>query len=69
MEKGGSSGAGPFNRSSEIAISAIDAFHSALWIWYREGNPAVDAPPGKRYFRKIVNVDARSPIESARLRR
>jgi hypothetical protein len=58
---------GALRPKAEPAISANDTFRSALWIWHREGNPAVAAPVGKRYFRRIVNVDAGSPIESARL--
>ena len=42
-------------------------FGSAQWIWYPEGNPAVAAPPGKRYFRRVVTLDAGSRIVSARL--
>ena len=40
---------------------------SAKWIWYKEGNPAVSAPPGTRYFRRVVTVERGSPIASARL--
>jgi alpha-L-rhamnosidase len=39
----------------------------AQWIWFKEGNPAAAAPVGKRYFRRIVNVEAGSPVASARL--
>jgi hypothetical protein len=41
------------------------AFGAAKWIWLKEGNPAVSAPPGTRYFRHGVVVDG--DIESARL--
>jgi len=40
---------------------------SARWIWRKEGNPAVAVPPGKRYFRRVVNVEAGGRIQSARL--
>jgi hypothetical protein len=43
------------------------AFRSAKWIWFNEGQPAKSAPPEKRFFRRLVIVDAASPIESARL--
>ena len=36
-------------------------FGSAQWIWHQEGNPAVSAPPGKRYFRRVVTLDAGQP--------
>jgi len=37
---------------------------SAKWIWFNEGSPAIAAPPGKRYFRRVVTVDAGNPVES-----
>ena len=40
---------------------------SANWIWHKEGNPAVAAPVGARYFRRVVQVDPSSSIDSARL--
>jgi hypothetical protein len=42
-------------------------FGSAQWIWHREGNPVVSAPPGTRYFRRTVTLEAGSRIASARL--
>ena len=38
---------------------------SAQWIWYPEGKPAQSAPPGKRYFRRVLTLDAGSRIASA----
>ena len=40
---------------------------AAKWIWFKEGNPAVAAPPGKRYFRRVLTLEDASGIESARL--
>ena len=37
--------------------AAPRAVRSAQWIWYPEGNPAVAAPPGIRYFRKTLTVE------------
>ncbi len=37
----------------------------ARWVWFKEGNPAISAPPATRYFRRIVNVDQNTA--SARL--
>lgn len=37
----------------------------ARWIWHREGNPAVAAPPGYRYFRRVLTLDSQRPIASA----
>ena len=42
-------------------------FGAAQWIWHKEGNPAVSAPPGKRYFRRIVTLPPGSRIASAQL--
>lgn len=46
---------------------ADGSFDQAKWIWFQEGSPAVSAPPGKRYFRCDFNVEATSPIDSAKL--
>jgi hypothetical protein len=32
----------------------LSALHAAKWIWYPEGNPAASAPPGGRYFRRVL---------------
>ena len=37
----------------------------ARWIWGGSGNPAASAPVGKRYFRRILELDAE--LRSARL--
>jgi hypothetical protein len=39
----------------------------AKWIWLREGNPAADAPVGKRYFRRTINIEAGRNVRSARV--
>ncbi len=48
--------------------SAQEEIHlvSAKWIWFKEGNPAASAPPGRRFFRRTVEIDA-APLVSARL--
>jgi hypothetical protein len=58
---------GPFRRTQAAPEPAASALGAAKWIWRKEGNPAAAAPPGHRYFRRVVTVDAASPIESARL--
>ncbi|MCX6926226.1 MAG: glycosyl hydrolase, partial [Verrucomicrobia bacterium] len=40
---------------------------AARWIWYHEGNPAVSAPVGKRYFRQSFMLEGNISIESARV--
>jgi hypothetical protein len=39
----------------------------ARWIWHREGDPAVAAPVGYRYFRRLLVLDAGRDIASARM--
>lgn len=43
------------------------SFGLAKWIWFMEDNPVVSAPPGKRYFRRYINVDGTSPIATAQM--
>jgi hypothetical protein len=54
-------------KNRELTPSAGSRLGSAKWIWHKEGNPAVAAPAGRRYFRRVVNADAGSGIDSARL--
>jgi hypothetical protein len=60
---------GEFRQTPELApqTQASGQLSSAKWIWRREGNPVKDAPPGSRYFRRLLTVEAGSPITSARL--
>ena len=44
-----------------------DALATAQWIWTAEGNAVESAPPGKRYFRRVIDVKAGSSIKTARL--
>ncbi len=39
----------------------------AKWIWHSEGKPAASAPVGKRYFRRVVTLEANARVESARV--
>ena len=39
---------------------------NAKWIWHPEGNPAIAAPPGKRFFRRLVVLDSAREVASAR---
>lgn len=54
--------------------SATDTAHpmtlswdNAHWIWHGEGNPAVAAPVGSRYFHRIFNVPPQRSIASAKV--
>ena len=49
----------------DAAYDNVSSFGSAKWIWYPEGKPARSAPPGKRFFRRVINVDG--AVETARL--
>ncbi len=40
----------------------------AAWIWYPDGNPAVDAPAETRFFRKSFDVPNREQVARASLR-
>ncbi len=40
---------------------------AAKWIWRSEGNPAVSAPVGKRFFRRTLTLAQNAPLESARV--
>jgi hypothetical protein len=56
--KGGSRG--------KVAEEPRNLLEKATWIWYAEGSPASSAAVGRRYFRRIVSLDEKAPIESAR---
>jgi len=58
---------GDFRLNPEPAPQAASQLASAKWIWRREGNPAAAAPPGTRYFRRLLSVEDGSPVASARL--
>ncbi len=34
----------------------VSSLNAAKWIWFPEGRPERSAPPGKRFFRRVVNV-------------
>jgi alpha-L-rhamnosidase len=40
---------------------------AAKWIWFKEGRPAVAAPVGKRFFRRVLNLEDVAGLESARM--
>jgi hypothetical protein len=58
----------PIETKPEPVVTAAPArLGSAKWIWFKEGNPAVAAPPGKRYFRRVLSLEGGAEIESARM--
>ena len=56
---------GDFRPEPGGAADLEDGLTGAKWIWNKEGNPAVAAPPGKRFFRKTLTIAQGSGIESA----
>jgi len=57
---------GEFRRAGSDLSEQPDPLRHAKWIWRKEGNPAASAPPGKRYFRRVVTVEE-GRVASARL--
>jgi hypothetical protein len=58
---------GELSPKTAAAPKELPALGSAQWVWYKEGNPAMSAPPGRRYFRRVVTLDPGCRIASARL--
>ena len=56
---------GPDFKTPQPAEGA-NLVQNSAWIWYPEGNPVASAPPGKRYFRRLLMLDPDKPIVSAR---
>ncbi|MCO5052883.1 MAG: hypothetical protein M9920_11320 [Verrucomicrobiae bacterium] len=48
-------GSGSTQRKPVNAFAG-DPLADAKWIWFKEGDPTVAAPVGKRYFRRTVNL-------------
>ena len=58
---------GEFSPSAPPPAPTESSLASAKWIWFKEGNPAVSAPPGKRFFRRAFTLDRAKRVLSARL--
>jgi len=58
---------GEFSPSPPKSLEVENSLASARWIWFKEGNPAASAPPGKRFFRRLLTLEASSQVVSARL--
>ena len=54
-------------RTPPIEIGESSPVKNAKWIWHAEGNPAIAAPPGKRFFRRFVVLDAAREVAAARI--
>src|SRR5665213_339667 len=46
-------------------VERVDPLAGAKWIWFPEGNPAVSAPVGTRYFRRVFELPANQGIREA----
>lgn len=54
-------------RTPPIEVGQGSPVQNAKWIWFPEGNPAIAAPPGKRFFRRLLVLDSAREVISARL--
>jgi len=54
-------------RTPPIAVGPGSPVKNARWIWHAEGSPAIAAPPGKRYFRRVVVLDPTREVVAAQL--
>ena len=54
-------------RTPPPEMGAGSPLKHAKWIWHREGEPAVAAPVGHRFFRRLLVLDAERGIASARM--
>jgi len=54
-------------RTPPFEVGQGSPVKNAKWIWYPEGNPAIAAPPGNRFFRRLVVLDAAREVASARM--
>ncbi len=41
---------------------AANLIEQGKWIWHKEGNPAVSAPVGTRYFRRSFTVAEKATL-------
>jgi hypothetical protein len=49
------------------AYTTSSRLSAAKWIWFPEGNPALSAPVGKRFFRRLLTLNNDSRTQSAQL--
>ena len=52
---------------SVLADETADPLAHAKWIWFKEGNPAANAPVAKRFFRRVVTLDPDAKVETAQV--
>jgi hypothetical protein len=54
-----------FEKSTDTDTAATHPLEGAKWIWSDEGNPAVAAPLGTRYFHRTLELPNDAVVESA----
>lgn len=54
-------------RTPPIEVGQGSPVKNAKWIWHAEGSPAIAVPPGIRFFRRVVVLDAAREVVSAQL--
>ncbi|MCX6907436.1 MAG: glycosyl hydrolase, partial [Verrucomicrobia bacterium] len=52
---------------SDLPKQSENLLEHAKWIWHKEAKPGLNAPVGKRVFRRAVTVDSTAGIQSARV--
>ena len=52
---------------SDLPKQSENPLEQAKWIWHKEAKPGMNAPVGKRVFRRAVTLEAGARIESARV--
>jgi hypothetical protein len=54
-------------RPADAAQEEKIPLEQAKWIWHKEAKPGLNAPVGKRVFRRTVKLDSTTDIQSARV--
>jgi hypothetical protein len=55
-----------WSQAFETAVAeSAHPLQNARWIWFPEGNPAAQAPVGKRYFRRLFVLETNQALVSA----
>ncbi len=58
-------GKGRIIRAAIAPTQPGDALKEARWIWFDEGDPAVEAPVATRYFRTVIEVETGRKLQNA----
>ncbi len=58
----------PADWSATWIAHSASGFDGAEWIWFNEGNPASNAPPATRQFRRTITLPTDRALTSAKVR-